>query len=205
MHKGLGQFCHEALGKGSHSRPCCCVSSISGRSSYRLEGSSRSQMSNFPEGLLHLSITHFKADSAECLKGAGQRLVLAHTKVTSLVWQLIEFLPVAAACSLCALVSPVRGHPAAWLWLGWHPSAADVLGISKQSGQGEGSHRGTVSSHPGVCSVRGWRAQHQVKTAQPGCLCPTGWQPGQIYPGLSLTRPLRVLVPFGKGEGDWVP
>lgn len=117
-------------------------------------------MSNFPEGFLHLCVIHFKADGAECLKGAGQRLVLVHTKVTSLAWQLIEFLPVAATCSLLALVSPMRGHSAAWLWLGWHPSAADVLPISKQSGQGEGSHRGMVSSHPGVCSVRAGRAQH---------------------------------------------
>lgn len=84
-------------------------------------------MSNFPEGLLHLSVIHFKAGHAECLKGAGRRLillVLVHMKVTSLAWQLIAFLPAASSsCGRCVL----------------HPRPGEPLGgVTPQPGFGSG-------------------------------------------------------------------
>ena len=85
-------------------------------------------MSNFPEGLLHLSIIHFKAGQTECLKGAGRRLILlilVHVKVTSLAWQLIAFSPAwTAVCCLLALVSPQEGSPRS-------PASAPAVSISQ--------------------------------------------------------------------------
>lgn len=85
-------------------------------------------MSNFPEGLLHLSVIHFKAGHTERLKGAGRRLILLillRMKVTSLAWQLIAFLPAPSPAHGCSVLPPRPGEPPG--------------GVTPQPGFGSGS------------------------------------------------------------------
>lgn len=136
---------------------------LSGRTSYKSEGSLRSQISNFPEGLLHLSVIHFNFRPQRVLEGSRSEAHPAHSGVyegdlpcwavngifarslssprllhaTSLLWQ-----------------APRRGNPAAWLRLRQYPSVTGVLGSCKQSSQGKGSSRGTVSINHGVYRIR---------------------------------------------------
>jgi len=70
-----------------------------------------------------------------------------------------------------------------------------------------------LSSHPGVYGVRSGASTTRSESRAAGLSLHHGLAAGHnlstpflpLLGSLTLTRPLQVLVPFGKGKGDGVP
>lgn len=114
---------------------------LSGRTSYKSEGSLRLQISNFPEELLHLSVIRFNFRPRRVLEGSRSEAHPAHSgvyegdlpcrAVNGIFASSLSSPRLLHATSLLRR-APKRGHPAARLWLGQCPSVTGVLGSASQ-------------------------------------------------------------------------
>lgn len=93
-------------------------------------------MSNFPEGLLHFSIIHFRAGHAECLTGEGWRLILlilVRVKGISFCWQLMAFLPARSPSCGHRVLPPYPSEPSGGLTRSL--ASAWVVSIGRREGR----------------------------------------------------------------------